>query len=69
VSSKTPETIVAKLHQLISEIVNGPAFQKYSRDTGNLPLDPMTLAETADFYKSETAKYTKVARAMKLTPQ
>ena len=68
-SSRTPEPIVARLHQLVSEIVNGAAFQKYSRYTGNLSLDPLTLAQTAEFYESETAKYTRVAHDIKLTPQ
>ena len=46
-----------------------PAYQKYSRDTGNVPLEPMTLGQAASFYKSEGEKYSKVARSINLTPQ
>jgi len=69
VSSKTPDALVTRLHQLVSEVVNSAAFQKYSRETGNLPLEPMALPQAAGFYKSEIDKYTRVARSIKLVPQ
>jgi tripartite-type tricarboxylate transporter receptor subunit TctC len=69
VHAATPEAVVVKLHQHISAIVGGPAYQKWSRETGNKALSAMTLQETAAFYAAEQRRSRHLAAAMKLVPQ
>lgn len=69
VHASTPEAVVVKLHQHISVIVGGSAYQKWSRETGNKSLSPMTLKEAAAFYAAEQSRSRRLAAAMKLVPQ
>jgi hypothetical protein len=50
-------------------IVNGAAYQKWSRDTGNQPMVPMTLASASDFYQTERQRNARVITSIKLKPQ
>lgn len=69
VRKETPEPVVAMLHQQISRIVNGDAYQKWSRDTGNQPMVPMTLAEASAFYQAERQRNARIVASIKLKPQ
>ncbi|WP_455286753.1 Bug family tripartite tricarboxylate transporter substrate binding protein [Cupriavidus necator] len=69
VRKDTPEPIVALLHQQISAIVNSAPYQKWSRDTGNQPMVPMTLTAATAFYQAERQRNARVVAAMKLNPQ
>ncbi|MGH8785243.1 MAG: Bug family tripartite tricarboxylate transporter substrate binding protein [Cupriavidus necator] len=69
VRKETPEPIVAMLHRHIAMIVNGGPYQQWSRETGNQPMVPMTLAEATAFYQAERQRNARVVAAMKLVPQ
>ncbi|MBT2334967.1 tripartite tricarboxylate transporter substrate binding protein [Variovorax paradoxus] len=69
VHSNTPESVVVKLHQHISAVVLSPAYQKWSRETGNQAMPAMDLVQAASFYQSEQARAARIAAAMTLTPQ
>jgi tripartite-type tricarboxylate transporter receptor subunit TctC len=69
VHSTTPEPIVAKLHTAISAVVNSPEYQKWSVDSGNNPMTPMSLAQAEAFYRDELARGRRLAAAMNLQPQ
>jgi tripartite-type tricarboxylate transporter receptor subunit TctC len=69
VNVKTPEAVVAKLYTHISAIVNGSDYQKWSRETGNQVLQPMSLTQTSAFYRNERERLEKLARSTNLVPQ
>ncbi|RWA56407.1 hypothetical protein AU476_03515 [Cupriavidus sp. UYMSc13B] len=69
VGKETAEPVVAMLHHQISAIVNGAAYQKWSRDTGNQPMVPMTLASASAFCQAERQRNARVIASIKLIPQ
>jgi tripartite-type tricarboxylate transporter receptor subunit TctC len=69
VHAKTPEAVVAKLYTHISAIVNGSDYQKWSRETGNQVLQPMSLTQTSAFYRNERERLEKLSRSTNLVPQ
>lgn len=69
VNSKTPQPVVEKLHAAISSVVNGGKYQKWSVETGNRAMTPMTLAQADAFYHDELTRNQRLAATMKLNPQ
>ncbi|ANN67101.1 tripartite tricarboxylate transporter substrate binding protein [Bordetella bronchialis] len=69
VNAKTPQPVVETLHAAISSVVNGERYQKWSVETGNRPMTPMTLAQADAFYQDELARNQRLAAMMKLSPQ
>jgi tripartite-type tricarboxylate transporter receptor subunit TctC len=68
VPAGTPKDIVSRLHK---EIVAGVANQKHAQALVRLGTQPLsnTPEEFATFIRSETAKYAKVIKAAKITPE
>jgi tripartite-type tricarboxylate transporter receptor subunit TctC len=68
VPAGTPKEVVARLHK---EMVTAVGNQKIAQALVKLGTQPLstTPEEFAAFIKSETAKYTKVIKAAKITPE
>ena len=68
VPAGTPKDIVARLHK---EIVAAVGNQKHAQALSRLGTQPVsnTPEEFAAFIRSETAKYAKVIKAAKITPE
>jgi tripartite-type tricarboxylate transporter receptor subunit TctC len=69
VNRNTPLPVVEKLHAAISTVVNGEKYQKWSVETGNQPMTPMSLAQAETFYRDELARNQRIAATMNLRPQ
>lgn len=63
---RTPEPVVSRLNVAMNEWIASP--ENLARITSNASrrLDPMTVAQASAFLKAEYAKYTRVARTLKL---
>lgn len=69
VHRSTPEPVVEKLHAAIAGVVNSPEYQKWSLESGNNPMTPMSLAAADTFYKDELTRSRRLAEMMNLLPQ
>jgi tripartite-type tricarboxylate transporter receptor subunit TctC len=69
VPTAVPEAVTARLSHELGELVLGAEFQKFLADSAALPVEKMTLAQAASWYKAESEKYTRVAKAIGLEPQ
>ena len=68
VPAGTPKDIVSRLHKEIAAAVANPKHSQALVRLGTQPLS-MTPDEFGAFIKSETAKYAKVIKAAKITPE
>ncbi len=68
VPAGTPKDIVSRLHKEIAAAVASPKHSQALVRLGTQPLS-MTPDEFGAFIKSETAKYAKVIKAAKITPE
>jgi tripartite-type tricarboxylate transporter receptor subunit TctC len=66
VHRSTPEPVVAQIHAAVSKVVNSEQYQKWSVESGNNPMTPMTLAEAESFYQKELTRSRMLAAAMNL---
>lgn len=69
VPRSTPEPVVARLHAAIVKTLQDPTVKSQLAAQTMLPSAPMSLAEAAKFYESETARYRGIARQINLQPQ
>ena len=69
VSKNTPEPIVVRLHAAISKALQDPAVRAQLAAQTQSPAAPMTLAESARFFETETARYRAIAKQINLQPQ
>ncbi|MEO8022351.1 tripartite tricarboxylate transporter substrate binding protein [Polaromonas sp.] len=69
VPKSTPEPVVQRLHAAIIKSLNDPAVRSQLASQTQMPSAPMSLAEAARFYASETARYRATAKAIQLQPQ
>jgi tripartite-type tricarboxylate transporter receptor subunit TctC len=60
--AKTPDAIVAKLNADINEVMKDPAVLERLKTIGFDPLSK-SPTETADFFKSEIANWSKMVKA------
>jgi tripartite-type tricarboxylate transporter receptor subunit TctC len=64
----TPKAVVDRLNKEISAIVESPEMKKKLQEQG-VDADAMTPDELAALFRSETAKWGKVIRDMKIQPE
>jgi tripartite-type tricarboxylate transporter receptor subunit TctC len=69
VPKATPEDVVIRLHAAIGKVLQDPAVRSQLAAQTQLASAPMTLAESAKFFESETARYRAIAHQINLQPQ
>jgi tripartite-type tricarboxylate transporter receptor subunit TctC len=69
VPAGTSPQITAKLNSAIGAIVNGSAYQKWSRKAGNRAMTPMNVQQAVEFFGTERDRSNGLAAAMKIIPQ
>ena len=69
VPKNTPEPIVVRMHAAISKALQDPAVRAQLAAQTQSPAAPMTLAESARFFETETARYRAIAKQINLQPQ
>lgn len=67
--AKTPEAVVERLTVAMNEWVVSPENKARMAANASGRLDPMTTLQAAAFLKSESEKFSRIARALKLEPQ
>jgi tripartite-type tricarboxylate transporter receptor subunit TctC len=69
VPKSTPEDVVQRLHAAIGKTLQDPTVRSQLAAQTQHPAAPMTLAESARFFESETARYRAIAKQINLQPQ
>lgn len=69
VPKNTPEDVVVRLHTAIGKTLQDPAVRAQLALQTQQAAAPMTLAESAKFFETETARYRAIARQINLQPQ
>jgi tripartite-type tricarboxylate transporter receptor subunit TctC len=69
VPKNTPEDVVVRLHSAIGKTLQDPAVRSQLAAQTQVAAAPMTLAESAKFFESETARYRAIAKQINLQPQ
>ncbi|WP_418127434.1 tripartite tricarboxylate transporter substrate binding protein [Variovorax sp. KK3] len=69
VPKNTPEDVVLRLHKAIGATLQDPGVRTQLAAQTQVASAPMTLAEAAKFYESETARYRAIAKSINLQPQ
>jgi tripartite-type tricarboxylate transporter receptor subunit TctC len=69
VPKNTSEDIVTRLHAAIGKTLQDPTVRSQLAAQTQVPSAPMTLAESAKFFDTETARYRDIAKQINLQPQ
>ncbi len=69
VPKNTPEDVVVRLHAAIGKTLQDPAVRTQLALQTQQAAAPMSLAESAKFFETETARYRAIARQINLQPQ
>jgi tripartite-type tricarboxylate transporter receptor subunit TctC len=69
VAKSTPEDVVNRLHAAIGRTLRDPSVRAQLAAQTQHPSAPMTLAESAKFFETETARYRSIAKQINLQPQ
>jgi len=69
VPKNTPESSVQRLHAALGRTLKDPSVVSQLALQTQEPSAPMTLAEAAKFFESETARYRAIAKSINLQPQ
>ncbi|MEY2689881.1 MAG: hypothetical protein RL375_4081, partial [Pseudomonadota bacterium] len=69
VPKNTPEDVVVRLHTAIGKTLQDPMVRAQLAAQTQVVSAPMTLAESAKFFETETARYRAIARQINLQPQ
>lgn len=69
VPRSTPDDVVQRLHHAIGASLHDPAVRTQLAAQTMSASPPMTLAESAKFYETETARYRAIAKQINLQPQ
>lgn len=69
VPRSTPEPVVQRLHQAVGKALEDPGVRSQLALQTQVASPPMTLAESARFFETETARYRAIARQINLQPQ
>jgi tripartite-type tricarboxylate transporter receptor subunit TctC len=64
----TPEPVVQRLREAVTEAVRSPEYQKFAAEIGVRVLT-LSSKETDDFYSTEIRKYGELAKRVNLVPQ
>ena len=65
----TPENVVQQLHKAIGVTLQDPGVRSQLAAQTQLASQPMTLAESAKFFETETLRYRAIAKSINLQPQ
>ena len=69
VPKNTPEPVVQRLHAAVGRTLQDPSVLSQLALQTQVPSPPMTLAEAAKFFESETGRYRALAKSINLQPQ
>jgi tripartite-type tricarboxylate transporter receptor subunit TctC len=69
VPKSTPEDIVTRLHAAIGKTLQDPTVRAQLAAQTQAAAAPMSLAESAKFFETETARYRTIAKQINLQPQ
>ena len=69
VPKNTPEIVVQRLHKAIGASLQDPSVRSQLAAQTQAASPPMSLAESAAFFETETARYRAIARSINLQPQ
>jgi tripartite-type tricarboxylate transporter receptor subunit TctC len=69
VPKNTPEEVVQKLHKAIGATLKDPGVRAQLAAQTQVASPAMSLAESAKFFESETARYRDIAKSIHLQPQ
>jgi tripartite-type tricarboxylate transporter receptor subunit TctC len=69
VPRSTPDDVVQRLHTAIGKTLQDPGVRAALMAQTQHPSAPMSLADSARFFESETARYRAIARQISLQPQ
>ena len=69
VPKNTPEDVVIRLHAAIGKTLQDPAVRTQLAAQTQVASAPMTLAESAKFFDTETTRYRTIAKQINLQPQ
>ncbi len=69
VPKSTPEDIVTRLHAAIGTTLQDPTVRAQLAAQTQAAAAPMSLAESAKFFETETARYRTIAKQINLQPQ
>lgn len=69
VPRNTPEPVVQRLHAAVGRTLQDPSVLSQLALQTQVPSPPMTLAEAAKFFETETARYRALAKSINLQPQ
>jgi tripartite-type tricarboxylate transporter receptor subunit TctC len=69
VPKSTPEDVVNRLHAAIGKTLQDPTVRAQLAAQTQVPAAQHTLAESAKFFETETARYRTIARQINLQPQ
>jgi tripartite-type tricarboxylate transporter receptor subunit TctC len=69
VPKSTPEDVVLRLHAAIGKTLQDPSVRAQLAAQTQVAAAPMTLAESARFFDTETARYRAIAKQINLQPQ
>jgi tripartite-type tricarboxylate transporter receptor subunit TctC len=69
VPKNTPEDEVIRLHAAIGKTLQDPGVRSQLAAQTQVASAPMTLAESAKFFETETARYRAIAKQINLLPQ
>ena len=69
VPKNTPEDVVVRLHAAIGKTLQDPTVLSQLAAQTQVASPPMTLAESAKFFDTETARYRAIAKQINLQPQ
>ncbi|MDN3920051.1 tripartite tricarboxylate transporter substrate binding protein [Roseateles violae] len=69
VPKSTPEPVVARLHAAIGKTLQDPSVRAQLAVQTQVASPPMSLAESAKFFETETARYRAIAKQIHLQPQ
>lgn len=60
-SAKVSQAEAERVNAIVRSLVKAPEFVKFCEETGTTPAPPMSLEETAAFYRGEMATFRKLA--------
>ena len=69
VRKDTPEDVVQRLHKAIGATLKDPGVRSQLTAQTQVASPPMSLAEAAKFFETETARYRAIAKSINLQPQ
>ncbi|MEN9629336.1 MAG: hypothetical protein RJA10_2563 [Pseudomonadota bacterium] len=69
VPKSTPEPVVTRLHAAIGKTLQDPAVRAQLAAQTQVAAAPVTLAEAAQFFEAEAARYRAIAKQIQLQPQ